>query len=88
MYQDKGKKFRSSFGTTSSIFTDDDASDKEPELIAKKSDYKHANAHLTKRGSKTKEWQRKAGDFSERPYYKGNTSTESKQHHPLIRCQI
>lgn len=36
MYQEKGKMFRSSFGTTLSIFTDDDASDKEPGRIAKK----------------------------------------------------
>lgn len=80
MYKDKGKMFRSSLDTSSSLFTDYDTRDKEPELIAKRSDYKNP----TKVGDKTKEWQRKAG-FSERPYCKGNTSTESRQAPPTNR---
>ena len=77
--KDKGKRFRSSLKKTSSLFTDDNVSDKEPELIARESDTKHSNTDPTKRGKEKKEWQRKTEDFPESPYCKGNTLAESSQ---------
>ena len=77
--KDKGKMFRSSLDTTSRLSADDEASDKEPQSITVGSDCKNDNTDRTKREKKTRERKRKAGDFSERPYCKGNTSTEISQ---------
>ena len=64
--KDKGKMFQSSLNMTSRLSADDEASDKEPESIAVESDSKYGNTDHRKREKKTREWKRKAGDFSER----------------------
>lgn len=64
--KDKGKMFQSSLNMTSHLPADDEASDKEPESIAVESDSKYGNTDHRKREKKTREWKRKAGDFSER----------------------